>query len=79
MNLLSMASKMSPQTLGKVNALCDIAKENDTLKELSLRLDGCDAREAYHILSNLSDHELRVIAALIGEANAKFNRRKGIR
>lgn len=79
MNLLSMVTKTPPQTLSKLNRLCDVAKENETLCNLFERLDGCDARDAYYVLSDLSDHELKILAAFIGETNAKFGRRKVLR
>ena len=59
-----------------VISIWDTAKSNATLRALAKRFDGCDAAEAYAHLQNLSDHELRVLAALIGQTNQKFGRKK---
>lgn len=59
-----------------VLSLWDTARANHTLRELTKSLDGCDSAEAYERLKNLSDHELRVMAALIGQTNHKFGRVK---
>ena len=75
MNVISCITKMKPQTISKVNALCTMAEESETMKDLFDKFAGCDAKEAYARLTNLSDHELRIIAAFIGEANRKFDRR----
>lgn len=56
--------------------LWDTARSNATLRALAKRFDGCDATEAYQQLQHLSDHELRVMAALIGQTNEKFGRTK---
>ena len=78
MNVFGMLTKVNPRTMSKVNQLCEMAAQNETLVDLCQRLDGCDAREAYEVLSNLTDYELRVLAALIGEFNRKFDRCKGV-
>lgn len=67
----------SAKNLTKVNALFDLAKNNGTMRELFEKLDGCNANEAYVVLKNLSDYEMKVLAAFIAEANSKFDRKKG--
>ena len=57
-------------------SLWDTARANPTLRAMTKRFDGCDATEAYQQLQHLSDHELRVMAALIGQTNEKFGRKK---
>lgn len=65
--------------LEKVQELFNLAKGNTTLHALFERLDGCDATEAYIILKSLNDKELRTLAALVGQANNKFERSKNTR
>lgn len=57
-------------------SIWDTASSNATLRALVKRFDGCDSVEAYAQLKNLSDHELRVMAALIGQTNQKFGRNR---
>jgi len=67
----------SAKNLTKISSLFDLAKGNGTMRELFEKLDGCNANDAYVVLKNLSDYELKVMAAFIAEANTKFDRKKG--
>lgn len=66
--------KVNPIALAKISSLFEMAKGNETLCHVFEKLDGATSAEAYHQLKNLSDQELRVIAAMIGQANKKFER-----
>lgn len=74
MNLIATIKKLSPTTLQKANYLWQMASTNETLVDVAQRFDGVDATTAYHELKNLSDRELKLIAALIAEGNKKFDR-----
>lgn len=74
MNLLSTIKKLSPTSIQKASYLWEIASSNETLRAVAQRFDGKDATAAYHELKNLSDRELKIIAALIAEGNKKFDR-----
>lgn len=63
----------------KIGELFDEAKSNDVLVRLAKKLDGCDAQQAYATLKELSDTELRMVAALIARGNQKFGRLKPVR
>lgn len=63
-----------PQAVARVSELWDIAKSNSTLRNLFGKLDHADATTAYHVLRSMDDRELRTLAALIAEANQKFER-----
>ena len=71
-----MTLKISPFDMRKISELFEMAQSNKTLCNIFDKLDGTDAVEAYHVLSRLDDHELRVLAALIAQANRKFDRDK---
>ena len=71
-----MTLKISPFDMRKISELFEMAQNNKTLCNIFDKLDGTDAVEAYHVLSHLDDHELRVMAALIAQANRKFDRDK---
>lgn len=71
-----MGSIISPKNIGKATEIFDAVKTNPTLRSLAERLDGCDAGQAYGVLKSMTDHELRVIAAVIAHGNSKFERPK---
>ena len=75
MNLLDVASM--PSTMKKVEELLQLARGNPTLTKLTKKLDGANLQQAYDVVSNLSDEELRVLAALIAAGNEKFGRTGG--
>ena len=66
--------KFSPMAMRKISDLYDMAQNDSTLCALFEKLDGCNAAEAYSTLKSMSDHEVRLLAALISQANRKFNR-----
>lgn len=68
--------KITPSNMMKVSAIFDIAKKNETMQDLFHQLDGADANEAFRILKGLDDRQLKVLAALIGITNEKFDRKK---
>ena len=68
--------KITPSNMMKVSAIFDIAKKNETMQDLFHQLDGVDANEAFRILKGLDDRQLKVLAALIGITNEKFDRKK---
>ena len=68
--------KITPSNMIKVSAIFDIAKKNETMPDLFHQLDGADANEAFRILKGLDDRQLKVLAALIGITNEKFDRKK---
>jgi hypothetical protein len=67
--------KVGAKNLARISELWDLAKDNPTLRALFKKLDGTNAKEAYIILKNMDDNELRLLAALIGQANSKFERK----
>lgn len=69
-----MGLKLSPKTISRINEIWQMASSNKTMQDLFKKLDGCNTTDAYIILKNLEDNELKVLAALIGQANAKFER-----
>ena len=71
-----MTLKISPFDMRKISELFEMTQNNKTLCNIFDKLDGTDAVEAYHVLSHLDDHELRVLAGLIAQANRKFDRDK---
>lgn len=76
--MLTMAKIAScPKAVSRASELWEIAKSNATLRALFEKLDGVDASEAYHVIKNLSDRETRTLAALVAEANQKFERSNG--
>jgi hypothetical protein len=74
MNPLKMLTGLSKRDLDNITTLWNMAKENETLRGVVERLDGCNANEAYATLKELSDYELKVMAALIAQINIKFDR-----
>ena len=68
--------KITPSSMIKLNTIFEIAKKNDTIQELFHQFDGVDANEAFRILKGLDDRQHKVLAALIGNTNEKFDRKK---
>lgn len=66
--------KLSPSIISKITNLFNVAKSNPTLVNLFYDLDGATTAQAYKRLRNLSDEELRLLAALIGLTNKEFER-----
>lgn len=66
--------KVNPVALAKISALFEMARGNQTLVGVFKKLDGANANEAYHVLKHLSDDELKMLAAMVSQANKKFER-----
>ena len=54
MNVISCITKMKPQTISKVNALCTMAEESETMKDLFDRVEKMNAEARYSVWNALA-------------------------